>query len=136
MPRGDLNISQPEFRSPFTSSFPLRQVVAETGVSPETLSEPQLMGFMADPAMKPDVLFLLRHLAVGKRCKSYRNGCENAGKWTSHIRLDDESVIGGIVAKIRKVLNFGMMVNCPEKLGERAMSSGKLRMKPTSSCQM
>jgi len=39
-------------------------VVAETGVPPETLSEPQLMGFMADPAMKPDVLFLLRHLAL------------------------------------------------------------------------
>eukprot|EP00435_Cladocopium_sp_Y103_P033746 s435_g8.t1 len=36
------------------------EVVAETGVPPETLSEPQLMGFMADPAMKPDVLFLLR----------------------------------------------------------------------------
>ena len=38
------------------------QVVAETGVPLETLSEPLLMGFMADPALKPDVLFLVSAL--------------------------------------------------------------------------
>mgnify|MGYP002803426254 FL=1 len=38
----------------------LDEVVAETGVPLETLSEPLLMGFMADPALKPDVLFLVR----------------------------------------------------------------------------
>ena len=87
MPRGDLNISQPEFRSPFTSSFPLRQVVAETGVSPETLSEPQLMGFMADPAMKPDVLFLLRHLAIWENAAS-RTGMDVRMLENGHLTLD------------------------------------------------
>lgn len=37
-------------------------MVAETGVPLETLSEPLLMGFMADPALKPDVLFLVSAL--------------------------------------------------------------------------
>lgn len=80
-------------------------MVAETGVPPETLSEPQLMGFMADPAMKPDVLFLLRHLALlenlwfwgnyKKVMKNHRKLLKNPRK--SHSRLDDESVIGKII---------------------------------------
>lgn len=41
---------------------PWSQVVAETAAPLETLSQPQLLGFMADEALKPDVLFLVRPL--------------------------------------------------------------------------
>ena len=65
-----MRLSPPEF-PPVVDH--LLEVVAETGVPADTLSDPQLMGFMADPAMKPDVLFLLRRPAPsrwGKTCKS------------------------------------------------------------------
>ncbi|CAE7253754.1 Nudt22 [Symbiodinium pilosum] len=58
------------------------EVVAETNVPRESLTCPELIGFMADSTGKPDVLFLLRTSLTSEEVKlAYAKGAEEA--WES-----------------------------------------------------
>ncbi|CAK9031893.1 unnamed protein product [Durusdinium trenchii] len=61
LPDPSRELSEAVRRELFQSA--LDEVVAETGVAVETLSEPVLMGIMVDSTQKPDALFFVRRVA-------------------------------------------------------------------------